>query len=128
MPIFRADGPQLVSLTRVSPGPDLYEKEIEQHLWDNLEAFTGTDLFPVSRQPRVRTGTTTLIPDVVALDAAGRVVIFEVKRSMERNQLAQSLEYAGWGRSTNLDEIASLYPDGPERFFASWQEFTGIST
>ena len=81
MPIFRADGPQLVSLTRVSPGPDLYEKEIEQHLWDNLEAFTGTDLSPVSRQPRVRTGTTTLIPDVVALDAAGRVVIFEVKRS-----------------------------------------------
>ena len=127
MPIFRTDGLRLISLTRVSPGPDLYEVEIEQQLWDNLEAFTGTDLFPVCRQPRVRTGTTTLIPDIVALDASGRVVIFEVKRSMERNQLAQSLEYAGWGRSTNLDEIASLYPDGPERFFGSWQEFTGTT-
>ena len=37
MPIFRSDGTQLVSLTRVSPGPDLYEKEIEQHLLTFVE-------------------------------------------------------------------------------------------
>ena len=43
---------------------------------------------------------------------------------IERRQLAQCLEYAGWARGTNLDELAGLYHGGPEAFFADWQEFT----
>ncbi len=128
MPIFRSDGDQLSALTRVAAGPDLYEREIEALLWENLEAFTGTDLFPVCRQARVRAGDASMIPDVVALDGTGRVVIFEVKRSIDRGQLAQCLEYAGWGRSTSLDEIASLFPDGMAAFFEAWQEFIGTSS
>lgn len=49
-------------------------------------------------------------------------------------QLAQCLEYAGWARLTNLDEIASLYNSGSsehkgvEAFFQDWQDFTETST
>ena len=30
MPIFRSDGEQLAPLRRITPGPDLYEREIEE--------------------------------------------------------------------------------------------------
>lgn len=103
-------------------GPAIYEREIEALLWDNLEDLTGETLFRIARQPHVRGGG---IPDVVALDHAGRVVVIEVKRDVDRSQLAQCLEYAGWARSTNLDELSGLYHDGPDEFFRGWLDFTG---
>ncbi len=117
---IQADG--LVPFNRVPVGPDLYESQIEDLLWDNLEEFTGTPLFPVRRQPQVTGGGR---PDVVALDERGHVVVIEVKRDIDRGQLAQCLEYAGWARNTNLDELAGLYHAGPGAFFTAWQEFTG---
>jgi hypothetical protein len=125
MPIFEAANGQLTALQPVRPGADLYESEIEDLLWANLEAFYGADLFPVARQPIIDTGGR---PDVIALDEAGRLVVFEVKRSIERTQLAQCLEYAGWARRTNLDELCRLYHGGSDRFFLDWQEFTGTGT
>ena len=44
---------------------------------------------------------------------AARVVVIEVKREFDRSQLAQCLEYAGWARRTNLDELAQMYRNGP---------------
>lgn len=125
MPIFEAANGQLTALHQVRPGADLYEAEIENLLWANVEAFYGTDLFPVARQPVIDTGGR---PDVIALDERGRLVVFEVKRSIERTQLAQCLEYAGWARRTNLDTLCRLYHGGPDRFFLDWQEFTGTGT
>lgn len=125
MPIYQIRESGLVGLARVKAGDDLYEKDIEDLLWNSLESFVGEDLFPVARQPKIRTGG---IPDVIALDAGGRVVVIEVKRSIERTQLAQCLEYAGWARRTNLDELAGLYHRGVAAFFADWQEFTKTST
>jgi hypothetical protein len=109
----------------VQPGPELYEKEVEQLVWDNLESFYGGDLFPLARQPIINRSSR---PDVVALDAEGSVVVFEVKRDIDRGQLAQCLEYAGWARRTNLDELSSLYHGGRAAFFADWQTFTGTAT
>jgi len=56
------------------------------------------------------------------------VVVIEVKRDVDRSQLAQCLEYAGWARTTNLDEIAGLYHRGPSGFFTDWQDFTESTT
>ncbi len=121
MPLFEIHHEGLTPFRRVSGGPELYEHEIENLLWKNLEEFTGLALFPVARQPNIAVGGR---PDIVALDEAGHVVVLEVKRDVDRSQLAQCLEYAGWARQTNLDELAGLYPGGAEAFFASWQEFT----
>lgn len=67
--------------------------------------------------------------DVVALDGDARVVVVEIKRDVERGQLAQCLEYAGWARTTNLDELSGMYHRGePSLFFSDWQEFTESTT
>ena len=102
-------------------GPELFEKEIEDLLWRNLEGFVGYPLFPVARQPIVGDG---LRPDLVALDAAGHVYVIEVKRDVDRRQLAQCLEYAGWARGAGLDDLAGMFHSGPDDFFSAWAEFT----
>ena len=122
MPLFMVEAESmLVPVKRVSPGPDLYEKEVEDLFWNNLEEFTGEALFPVARQPKISIGGR---PDVVALDEDGRVVVVEVKRDMDRVQLSQCLEYAGWARTASLDELAGIYQAGPDQFFEDWTAFT----
>lgn len=125
MPLFEVREGELLPFRGVRGAQELYEKEIEDLLWPNLEDFTGEALFPVARQPRIAGGG---VPDIVALDESARVVVIEVKRDIDRGQLAQCLEYAGWARNTNLDELAGLYHRGPDEFFADWQEFTDSST
>lgn len=85
MPLFELVDGALRPFTQLRPGPELYEQQIEQLVWDDLEAFTGEPLFPVARQARIGAGG---IPDIVALDQSGRVVVIEIKRDIDRGQLA----------------------------------------
>lgn len=121
MPIFELDQKNLVPYKRQAIASGIYEFEIEQLLWDNLEELTGDNLFRVARQVILPAGGK---PDVLALDASGRVVVIEVKRDVDRGQLAQTLEYAGWARNTNLDELAGMYHGGAGAFWDDWREFT----
>ena len=124
MPLFEFSGGELVPFQRLKGGAGLYEKEIEDHLWRDLETMTGDTFFPVARQPKLPFGG---IPDIVALEKSGRVVVFEIKRDVDRNQITQCLEYAGWARTTNLEELANLYHLGSDAFWAAWMEFTESS-
>src|SRR3954465_12649580 len=101
MPFFQLDDSSLVPFQRQAISSGVYEEEIEGLLWDNLEELTGDNLFRIARQPVLPLGR----PDVIALDADGRVVAIEVKRDVDRNQLAQALKYAGWARGVGLDEL-----------------------
>lgn len=121
MPLFEVGTDELIPFRRVQAGPGLYESEIEDLMWANLEQFVGEPLFPVARQPTVGDG---IRPDIVALDAAGHVYVIEIKRDIDRRQLAQCLEYAGWARNAALDELAGLFHEGSDEFFAQWIEFT----
>jgi hypothetical protein len=121
MSLYEIAGDGLVPFRQLRGGSDLYEAEIESLLWDNLDELTGEVLFPVRRQAAISGGGR---PDIVALDSTGGVVVIEVKRDVDRSQLAQCLEYAGWGRATNLDEMAGLYHAGAERFWPDWMTFT----
>jgi hypothetical protein len=130
MPLYEQRDDGLRAFTQVKPGPDLFESEIEALAWGDLEAFTGEALFPVARQARIAGGG---IPDILALDDSGRVVVIEVKRDVDRAQLAQCLEYAGWARLTNLDEVSELYSISPahrgaEAFFKDWLDYTETET
>lgn len=124
MPIFEMDQGSLLPFTRQAISAGVYESEIESLLWDNLEELTGDNLFRVARQPVLSSGGR---PDILALDSVGRVVVIEVKRDVDRHQLAQALEYAGWARTTNLDAIASLYYGGVASFWDDWMEFTATA-
>lgn len=121
MPLFEIASDDLVPFRRVQAGPELYERQVEDLRWDNLDAFTGVQLFPVARQPKL---DVALRPDLVALDADGHVYVIEVKRDIARDQLAQCLEYAGWARDTYLDQLAGMFHGGEQVFFAAWTEFT----
>lgn len=124
MPLFEIDNAgELVPFRRLRGGADLYEREIEDLAWANPEEVTGESLFLIQRQPGLQQGGR---PDIVALDREARVVVIEVKRDFDRQQLAQCLEYAGWARRTNLDELAQMYRFGADRFFAEWLEFMGL--
>lgn len=125
VPLFEIDkGKALLPFRQLRGGEDLYESELEELLWENLEEITGESLFRVAKQPRVGDGR----PDIVALSAEGHVVVIEIKRDVDRNQLAQCLEYAGWARRTSLDELARIYFTGTNAFFSEWQTFTGTTT
>jgi hypothetical protein len=121
MPLYEIAADGLIPFRQLRGGSQLYEAEIEQLLWNNLDDLTGSVLFPVRRQAPIAGGGR---PDIVALDKTGSVVVIEVKRDVDRSQLAQCLEYAGWARTTNLDELAGLYHQGVERFWADWANFT----
>lgn len=125
MPLFEIESSgELVPFRQRLGGPDLYEDELEQLIWDNIEEFLGESLFRVRRQaPLDNLGR----PDIVALDRQGAVVVIEVKRDVARGHLAQCLEYAGWARTTSLDELAGLYHGGHEEFWSAWQEYTESS-
>lgn len=115
------NGHTLIPFRQLRGGAELYERELEDLLWNNLDDFVGESLFRIARQPQIGTGGR---PDIIALDAAAHVVVIEVKRDVDRNQLTQCLEYAGWARSASLDELAGIYHRGSESFFGDWQGFT----
>ena len=125
MPLFEISQDQLVPFRRLIGGFELYEHQIESLIWSDLEELTGETLFPITRQAKLPDGG---IPDIVALDKSGRVVVFEIKRDVDRKQLAQCMEYAGWARLTNLDELAGMYHRGSDQFWPEWQEFTETGT
>jgi hypothetical protein len=120
VPIFELDANSVLPFRQQAIAAGVYEAEIEDLLWDNLEELTGDNLFRIARQPVLPLGR----PDVIALDADGRVVVIEVKRDVDRNQLAQALEYAGWARGVGLDELAKRYHGGAQAFWDDWMEFT----
>jgi hypothetical protein len=122
MPLFEIrENHDLLGFRSLRGGAELYESEIEQLLWANPDELLGESLFPVARQPTLPAGGR---PDIVCLDRESRVVVIEVKRDISRLQLAQCLEYAGWARGTNLQELAAMYHGGHDAFFSGWQEFT----
>lgn len=52
MPLFEVEEVgALVPFRQLLGGAELYESEIEDLLWSNLEEFTGEALFRVRRQP-----------------------------------------------------------------------------
>jgi len=125
MPLFAVSTDGVVPLRHLSAATGVYEKEIEELFWLNLSELVGVELFGVTRQAHLAGGG---IVDILALDLEGNVTVIEVKRSIEREQLAQCLEYAGWATLTNLEAVAALYHQGADSFWSAWQEFTGTAT
>ena len=109
MPLFENGSPtQVIPFRQLRGGAELYEREIEELLWNNFDELAGESLFRVAKQASITGGRL----DMVALDRDARVVVMEIKRDVDRGQLAQCLEYAGWARTTNLDELAGILTGG----------------
>jgi Restriction Enzyme Adenine Methylase Associated len=127
VPLFEIDSTEgkLVPFSLVRGGADYYEHELEELAWQNPDEFFGESLLRIARRPKVTGGG---IPDIVALNRDSHVTVIEVKRELDRAQLAQGLEYAGWARATTLDELSGIYHRGRHQFWEDWQSFTGSSS
>ena len=86
--------------------------DLEERLEDMLAedpGMSGMDLLVVGRQ--VRTGYGGYI-DLLALDAAGRVHVLELKRDRTpRDVVAQTLDYGSWVRVLGLEDLEKIYFD-----------------
>lgn len=123
MPLYEIDDAgELIPFRRLRGGPQLYESELEDLFWASPDDLLGESLFLIARQAVLPNAGRV---DVLALDRNGRVVVVEIKRDVDRAQLAQCLEYAGWARTTNLEELATIYQRGDaDSFWRDWQVFT----
>jgi hypothetical protein len=122
MPLFEVSPDGLMPFRQLETGAGAYDEAIEDVLWRNLDSLVGERLFRVRRQAPLDGGGR---PAVVALDPDGSVVVFHVRRQMDRAGLAECLEYAGWARAATLDELAMLYWRGDSEFWTDWHAFVG---
>jgi len=122
MPLFEVSADGLIPFRQLESGAGGYDEAIEDVLWRNLDGLIGERLFRVRRQAPLDGGGR---PAVVALDPEGSVVVFHVRRQIDRTGLAECLEYAGWARAATLDELAQLYWRGESDFWVDWHAFLG---
>jgi hypothetical protein len=121
MPLYEIESTgELGPFRRLRADPEIYEREIEALVWSDPEAFLGEPLFLVRRQAILPGG---FRPDIVALDKEGHVVILEVTDRVDRQLLSQILEYAGWARTTDADQISAMYHNGHDSFASDWKGF-----
>jgi len=99
------------------------EEELEEYLYKTRELLS--DLFILKRQ--VHTGRGSEIPDLIAIDKEGSVVIIELKNDVATEEIIpQVLRYAIWAE-TNPDSIRALWlelPEKPEDISIPWDNLT----
>lgn len=99
------------------------EEELEEYLYKTREVLS--DLFILKRQ--VRAGQRSDIPDLIAVDKEGSVVIIELKNDAANEEIIpQVLRYAIWAE-TNPDSIRALWlelPEKPEDIDIVWDNLT----
>lgn len=118
MPIFRLEN---VEENNMSKGELVIAQEtsleLEEHLEDWLEnsprALTQHPLLWIGRQIGASIGESSIILDLLGVDAEGNLVVVELKKDeAPREALAQLLEYATWAdglSDARIREIAKKY-------------------
>jgi len=95
------------------------EQQLEEYICQNSSILS--DVFIIRRQVRANKGAD--IPDIVAVDNDGNVVLIELKNVIVDEQIiSQVLRYAIWAE-TNPDSIKSLWlecKDRPENLEIDW--------
>jgi hypothetical protein len=113
-------------------GKHYLEEDLETLLEQNPDVLAeGEPLLVISRQPNAQESG---MPDLLALDADGNVVIVELKRGRApRDVIAQALEYAAWAAGLDQEAVMVLAGDylarraQPTTLAAAWQEAFGQS-
>jgi hypothetical protein len=98
-------------LSLLTHQPFKTEEELEDYLYRTPQLLG--DLIVISRQ--TKSGTHRDIPDLIAMDGDGNVVIIELKRaSATEDVIPQVLRYAIWAE-TNPDAIKNLWLESPQK-------------
>ncbi|MFW6105085.1 MAG: hypothetical protein ACOC7P_00725 [Chloroflexota bacterium] len=107
----------------VIESPFKTEEQLESYLWKTRELLS--DLFIIKRQ--VRTARHEDIPDLIAFDKEGSVVIIELKNGpVAEDVISQVLRYAIWAE-TNPDSIRAMWLEldaKPEDINPPWENLS----
>jgi len=86
-----------------------FEKDLENWLENSPNVLLDEDegsIIWIGRQVSATVGESGLYPDLIGIDAAGDLVMVELKKGKTpREVIAQILEYAAWGSSLNDEEL-----------------------
>lgn len=93
------------------PTPFKTEDEFERHIFETPEILE--DIFLLKRQ--VKGGKKSGIPDIIGINAEGKVCIIEMKNTkVDASIIPQVLQYAFWAE-TNPDSIKTLWLECEEK-------------
>ncbi|MFB9323980.1 hypothetical protein ACFF2X_41735, partial [Cryptosporangium minutisporangium] len=127
MPLFEVGPDGLVPLQRLDQAVGDFDRQIEDALWRDPDPVYGSRLLRIQQRPAISGGGR---PTLIAVDGDGRLVVIHARQRIDRNELAECLEYFGWARAASLEELASLYWRGEDVFWTDWKRFSddeGIS-
>ncbi len=86
-----------------------FEKDLENWLENSPNVLLDEDegsIIWIGRQVSATVGESGLYPDLIGIDAAGDLVMVELKKGKTpREVIAQILEYSSWGSSLNDEEL-----------------------
>ena len=120
MPLFEVGPDGLVPLQRLDQAVGDFDRQIEDALWRDPDPVYGSRLLRIQQRPTLSGGGH---PTMIAVDSDGRLVIIHARQRVDRNELAECLEYFGWARAASLEELASLYWRGEAVFRNDWKRF-----
>lgn len=123
MPIFELDEGKVRLVQPMQPLAGSFAQECASLLGGHLAAIAGEPLFTVRSRSAVPEHTDA--PDLLALDATGRPVVFDVAQVIDDDALITAMRRAGQAGRMTATDLARAYHVDPARFgvdFAAFRE------
>ncbi|WP_230684879.1 hypothetical protein [Cellulomonas sp. JZ18] len=123
MPIFELDEGRPRLVQPMQPLAGSFAQEVGALVTHHLAAIAGEPLFVV----RSRAGAADRgdLPELLALDAAGRPVVVEVAQVLDDDAIVAALRHGGAAGRMTTSDLARAYHADPSRFavdFAAFRE------
>ncbi|GAA3794375.1 restriction system modified-DNA reader domain-containing protein [Cellulomonas soli] len=121
MPIFELDEGKVRLVQPMQPLAGSFAQECASLLSGHLAAIAGEALFTVRSRAAVPEHTDA--PDLLALDASGRPVVFDVAQVIDEDALVTAMRRAGQAGRMTATDLARAYHVDPARFGVDYAAF-----
>jgi hypothetical protein len=121
MPIFELDEGRARLVQPMQPLPGSFASDCTSLLTHHLSAIAGEPLFPVRRRSDAPEHAD--LPEMLALDPTGRVVVIEVVQVLDDDAVVAALRHAGGAARMTGTDLARGYHADPDRFAVDFAAF-----
>lgn len=121
MPIFELDEGRARLVQPMQPLPGSFASDCAALLTHHLSAIAGEPLFPVRRRSDAPEHAD--LPELLALDPTGRVVVVEVVQVLDDDAVVAALRHAGGAARMTATDLARSYHADPDRFAVDFAAF-----
>jgi hypothetical protein len=121
MPVFELDGDRARPVQPLQPLAAAFVPEVRALLAAQLSAVVGEPLFVV--RSRTSLPEHADVPELLALDTDGRLVLVELMHAVDDGALVAALRHAGLASRMTTTDVARAYHPDPTRFAADYAGF-----